>query len=52
MPAVVAELFDGRTEVVASKSTAEIPYLVSDAADEAEVKSEFKVFQRAGERGI
>jgi hypothetical protein len=39
MAAVVEELFEGRSEVVASKSTAEIPYIVSQAADEAEVKS-------------
>ena len=39
MAAVVEELFEGRSEVVASKSTAEIPYIVRQAADEAEVKS-------------
>ncbi len=34
----VEELFEGRTELVSSKSTAEVPYLVRGAADEAEVK--------------
>ena len=34
----VEELFEGRTEVVSSKSTAEVPYLVRGAADELEVK--------------
>jgi len=38
MPAIVEELFQGRTETVADKSTAEIQYLVTGAADEAEVK--------------
>jgi len=39
MPAVVEELFQGRTEVVSSKPSAEIPYIVRQAADEAAVKS-------------
>ena len=39
MAAVVEELFEGRSEVVASKSSAEIPYIVRQAADEAEVKA-------------
>ncbi|MEK6778847.1 MAG: hypothetical protein AABY80_04180 [Candidatus Deferrimicrobiota bacterium] len=34
----VEELFEGRTEVVSAKSTAEVPYLVRGAADEMEVK--------------
>lgn len=36
----VEELFDGRTEVLSSRATAEIPYVVRGAADEAEVKAE------------
>jgi hypothetical protein len=39
MAAVVEELFEGRSEVVSSKSSAEIPYIVRQAADETEVKS-------------
>ena len=39
MPAVVEELFQGRTETVADKSSADIPYMVRDAADEAEVRA-------------
>ena len=39
MAAVVEELFEGRSELVASKSSAEIPYIVRQAADEVEVKS-------------
>jgi hypothetical protein len=39
MPAVVEELFHGRTEVAGAKPSAEIPYIVRGAADEAEVKS-------------
>jgi hypothetical protein len=39
MAVVVEELFDGRSELVANKSSAEIQYIVSQAADEAEVKS-------------
>ncbi len=35
--ASVEELFQGRTETLADKSTAEIPYLVHDAVDEADV---------------
>ena len=39
--AVVVELFEGRTEVFDSTGNrAEIPYLVSEAYDEAEVKAE------------
>lgn len=37
--AVVEELFQGRTETVAAKSSAEIPYVVRQAADEAAVKA-------------
>ncbi|MGH7143123.1 MAG: hypothetical protein ACREJ2_03195 [Planctomycetota bacterium] len=37
--AVVEELFSGRTEILADKSTAEVPYVVHDAVDEAEVKA-------------
>jgi len=37
--AVVEELFEGRTEVVSDRSTAEIPYVVRQAIDEADVKS-------------
>jgi len=39
MAAVVEELFQGRTEVVSSKPSAEIPYIVRQASDEAAVKS-------------
>jgi hypothetical protein len=39
MPAVVEELFQGRTEVVSSKPSAEIPYIVRQAVDEDAVKS-------------
>ena len=35
----VTELFEGRTETVAAKSTAEIHYMVRDAEDEAAVKT-------------
>lgn len=38
MAARVEELFEGRSEIVASKSSAEIPYLVTGVVDEAEVK--------------
>jgi len=38
MAAIVEELFQGRTEVVSTKSSAEIPYVVRHAADEEEVK--------------
>ena len=37
--AVVEELFEGRSEVVSDKPTAEIPYVVRQAADEGQVKS-------------
>jgi hypothetical protein len=36
-PAAVVELWDGRSETVAEKSTAEVPYLVTFASDEAAV---------------
>lgn len=39
MPATIDELFKGRTEVVGSKASAEIPYIVRGAADETEVKA-------------
>lgn len=37
--AVVEELFQGRTETISAKSSAEIPYIVRQAADEAAVKA-------------
>ena len=37
--ATIVELFEGRTEVVGARASAEIPYLVTEAADEDEVKS-------------
>lgn len=37
--AVIQELFAGRTETLAAKSQAEIPYVIRQAADEAEVKA-------------
>lgn len=36
--ATIEELFEGRTEVVGTRAFAEIPYLVTGAADETEVK--------------
>ncbi len=39
MPAVIEELFSGRTETMAEKSSAEISFVVRDAADEDEVKA-------------
>lgn len=39
MAAVVQELFAGRTETISDKSKAEIAYLVTKAADEADVKA-------------
>jgi len=39
MPAVIEELFSGRTETLAEKSVAELPFVVRDAADEDEVKA-------------
>ncbi|MCK6470887.1 MAG: hypothetical protein L6R28_03995 [Planctomycetes bacterium] len=39
MPATIEELFKGRSEVVGSKASAEIPYIVRGAADENEVKA-------------
>jgi hypothetical protein len=36
---VVEELFDGRTEVISDKPSAEIPYIVRQAEDEDEVKA-------------
>jgi hypothetical protein len=39
MPAVVEELFKGRTEVMGAKPSAEMPYIVRGAANEAEVRS-------------
>lgn len=39
MPASIAELFQGRSETLAEKSSAELPYVVRGAADEAEVKA-------------
>ncbi|MBA2480903.1 MAG: hypothetical protein H0V44_09585 [Planctomycetes bacterium] len=39
MAAIVQELFAGRTETVSDKPKAEIPYVVMQAADEAEVKA-------------
>lgn len=37
--ATVTELFDGRAETVADSASAEIPYLIQDAADESAVKT-------------
>lgn len=37
--ALVAELFSGRSEIVADKSSAEVPYVVFQATDEANVKA-------------
>jgi hypothetical protein len=39
VPAIVEELFHGRTETLSAKPSAEIPYLVRQAADEDEVKA-------------
>ncbi|MGH2510571.1 MAG: hypothetical protein ACRDHZ_24615, partial [Ktedonobacteraceae bacterium] len=37
--AIVEELFQGRNEILSDKSTAEIPYIVRQGVDEAEVKA-------------
>ncbi len=39
MPAVIEELFQGRSETLAEKSSAEIPYAVRGASDESQVKA-------------
>jgi len=39
MPAVIEELFSGRTETLAEKSVAELPYVVRGATDEADVRA-------------
>jgi len=39
MPASLLELFDGRTEAIAGRLAATIPYAIIGAADEADAKA-------------